>query len=207
MLLGARVLSAADDTVAVWSARTSLARGQQVTADDLTSVRVRFAVSTTADRYVAATDELPEGVTLTRDVAPGELVPRDALGEGADTALVEVPLAVEAAGMPSSVTVGSRVDVWVTPTDSGPLAGRSSAGSGAAGTSGGRGGDAEPAEAVRVLSGVSVLADGSGGSSATGFGGDLLPVVVGVPPSAQDDLPRVLAQLTDGAVVLVRRQG
>lgn len=189
VLLGARVLSSADDTVAVWAAATPLARGQEITADDLVPVRVRFADSAAAERYVAAADELPDGVTVTRDVGPGELLPLAAFGHGADDGLVEVPLSVESAGLPSSVRVGSRVDVWVTPT-----AGDRDTASGAA-------------EAVRVLTDVPVVADSSAGAAAGSFGSGALPVVVGVPRSAQDDLPRVLGRLSDGAVVLVRRQG
>ena len=198
VLLGARVLAAADDTVAVWGVRTSLARGQAPTADDLVPVHVRFADPASADLYVGASDGLPAGTVLSRDVSAGELLPRAAL-DGSGEALVEVPLSVDASGMPSSVTVGSRVDVWVTPAP-GRVA---SAGGGA----GGGGSSSGLADAVQVLSGVPVVADGNSGASATGFGGESLPVVVGVPPSAQGDLPEVLARLSDGTVVLVRRQG
>ena len=196
VLVGARVFAAADDTVAVWGAGTSLARGQAPTVEDLVPVQVRFTDPASAARYVAASDDLPSGAVLSRDVAAGELLPRAALGDGPDEAFVELPLSVDAAGMPSSVTIGSRVDVWVTPTQ------------GVASTSSG-GNDVgnRPSEAVRVLTGVPVVADGDGTASAAGFGGGSLPVVVGVPPSAQDDLPQVLARLGDGTVVLVRRQG
>ena len=43
VLLGARVLASADDTVAVWGTRTSLVRGQEVSSDDLVALQVRFA--------------------------------------------------------------------------------------------------------------------------------------------------------------------
>jgi hypothetical protein len=189
VLLGARVLSSADDTVAVWGARTSLVKGQELTSADVVPVQVRFAEDAPADRYVAAADELPDGVFLTRDVGAGELVARAALGTSTEEALVEVPLSVEAAAIPSSVSVGSRVDVWVAPA------------------SGSRSGGGRPAEAVRVLADVAVVADGSRGVP-EGLGGSAaLPVVVGVPPSLQDDLPDVLARVGDGAVVLVRRPG
>lgn len=186
VLLGARVLATADDTVAVWGTRTSLVRGQQVGADDLVPVQVRFADADAADRYVAAADSLPEGSSLTRDLGAGELLPRAALSRGSEAGLVEVPLSVEATGIPSSVQVGSRVDVWVAPDADA----RTVDGGGA----------------VRVLTDVPVLADG-GAASTTGFGGELRPVVVGVAPDAQEDLSQVLARITTGAVVLVRRQG
>ncbi len=187
MLLGARVLATADDTVAVWGTRTSLVRGQGVATADLVPVQVRFTDPGSADRYVAAADSLPDGTTVSRDLGAGELLPREALTHEAEETLVEVPLSVEAAGIPSSVEVGSHVDVWVTRTADG-----------GAGDGGG---------AVRVLADVAVLADGSAAASATGFGGELRPVVVGVPPTAQDELSEVLARLSRGTVVLVRRQG
>jgi hypothetical protein len=187
VLLGVRVLASADNTVAVWGTRTALVRGQVVAPDDLVPVRVRFAEPDAADRYVAAADVLPDGSSLARDVGAGELLPREALTQDRAEQLVEVPLSVEAAGIPSSVGIGSHVDVWVAPADGGrPAVG---------------------AKAARVLSDVPVLADGGSTSAATGFGGDLRPVVVGVPPSGQGDLARVLADLTNGTVVLVRRQG
>ena len=190
VLLGARVLAAADDTVAVWGAASSLARGQEVSAADLVPVQVRFTDSAAADRYVAAADDLPDGSLVTRDIGAGELLPRAAIGVGTAEELVEVPLAVEPSGVPSSVQVGARVDVWVTPGAGGRAAG---------------GGD--PVEAVRVLTDVAVVADGSGGDAAGDFAGQVRPLVVGVPPSAQDELPEVLARLSGGTVVLVRRQG
>ena len=189
VLLGARLLATADDTVGVWATATTLVEGQQVSTDDLVPVQVRFAEAEAVDRYVAAGDELPAGVVMAHDVGPGELLPRAALVPGSEEELVEVPLAVEAAGIPSSVQVGSRVDVWVTPAT-------------------GRAEDAgAPAEAVRVLADVAVVADGGLDATTGGFGGELQPVVVGVPRAVQGELPRVLARLADGEVVLVRRQG
>jgi hypothetical protein len=187
VLLGARVLATADDTVAVWGTRTSLVQGQEVSADDLVPIQVRFADPDAADRYVGAADTLPDGASLSRDVGAGELLPREALVQTAEDELVEVPLSVEVAGIPSSVEIGSHVDVWVAPAG----------GVRAAGSAG----------AVQVLGDVPVLADGSAASSAAGFAGEQRPVVVGVPPDAQGDLSRVLARLSTGTVVLVRRQG
>ena len=162
VLLGARVLSAADDTVAVWGAQTSLARGQVLTSADLVPVRVRFAEAESADRYVAAADALPDGASLTRGLGAGELLPRAALAVSSEGVLVEVPLSVEAAGIPSSVAVGSRVDVWVTPSPGG--------------SSGGSPGGGGRPVAVRVLTDVPVVADGSADASATGLGSGPCPL-------------------------------
>jgi flagella basal body P-ring formation protein FlgA len=79
VLAGAQVLASSDDTVAVLTARGPLAAGQQVHADDLSTVRLRFSSEADADRYLPADAEV-DGVVLQRPVGPGELVPRAALG-------------------------------------------------------------------------------------------------------------------------------
>src|SRR5687768_2156746 len=72
VLVGARVLASADDTVAVYAARESLVAGQRVTAEELTEVQLRFTSEEDADRYLAAGDELPKDAVLLRPVGPGE---------------------------------------------------------------------------------------------------------------------------------------
>jgi len=49
VVVGARVLAAADDTVQVWAAARDLGAGQRVEADDLVAQRVRFAVDPEPD--------------------------------------------------------------------------------------------------------------------------------------------------------------
>lgn len=119
VLIGARVLSSADDTVAVWSARSDLVAGTVLDRDDLVPSRLHFAAAADAAVYVGA-DDLPDGeVTLVRPVGAGELLPRAALGAGGDP-LVELPLAVDRADLPATVRPGSVVDVWVAGTEKGP---------------------------------------------------------------------------------------
>ncbi|MEP7089697.1 MAG: hypothetical protein ABI776_06255 [Nocardioidaceae bacterium] len=113
-VLGGRVLASADDTVEVWAARFALDRGQQVGAGDLVRREVRFADQADADRYLPATD-LPAGARVDREVGAGELLPRAALGKASQASLTEVPLSVGTEAVPSTVRVGSLVDVWVTP--------------------------------------------------------------------------------------------
>src|SRR3954447_17822468 len=79
VLLGARLFATADDTVAVLAARNPLVAGQQVSAADLTTVRVRFGSAQAADLYLPADAALPEGTVLRRDVGAGELLPRAGL--------------------------------------------------------------------------------------------------------------------------------
>ena len=180
VLVGARVLAAADDTVAVLAARDSLVAGQQVGAADLTEVRLRFTADEDADRYLAAGEPLPEGVVLLRPVGPGELVPRAALSTE-DGGLVEVPLSVDPGRVPASVRAGSVVDVWVGPDGDGDGRRRSE----------------------RLLSEVPVLSV----SRAGGLGaGGLRQVVVGIPRDEEALVDELVGRL-GGSLVVVRRPG
>jgi hypothetical protein len=107
VLLGARVVSAADATVPVWAVAEDLAAGTELSADDLVAVDVRL--DDAASAYLA-TSTRPEGRTLARAVQAGELLPRSALEEPAD--LVQVALPVQAGYVPPSLTRGQLVDVY-----------------------------------------------------------------------------------------------
>ena len=113
VVVGARVLAAADDTVQVWAAARDLGAGQRVEADDLVAQRVRFADADALEGYFTVDDELPADLELTRSVAGGELLPRGAVGTPDETGLVEVPVAVEPELVPPSVAPGDVVDVYV----------------------------------------------------------------------------------------------
>src|SRR5215212_1297002 len=69
VLLGARVVGAADATVPVWSVTGDLAAGTVLTPDDLTAVDVRL--DGTARGYLSASVD-PAGRTLARSVGTGE---------------------------------------------------------------------------------------------------------------------------------------
>ncbi|WP_345771644.1 SAF domain-containing protein [Geodermatophilus sabuli] len=107
VLLGARVVTAADATVPVWSATADLAAGTVLTAADLVAVEVRL--DDAAGAYLA-TSTRPEGRTLARTVGAGELVPRSALEEPAE--LVSLALPVQAGFVPPALTRGQVVDVY-----------------------------------------------------------------------------------------------
>lgn len=182
VLLGARVLAGADDTVAVWSARTDLTAGSRLSGDDLAAVQVRIA-GTGADRYLLAGAALAPGSTLVRDVDEGELVPRSSVAASGAPAHLEVPLSVAPDDVPGSVRPGTTVDVWVTPTATAP-------------------GEARP-RARLVLEEVIVVAVPSGGDS-------LAPrttrqVIVGVDESRSGEVAEALGLVADGRVVLVRQ--
>ena len=114
VLVGVKVLAAADDTVGVWAVRDALPAGTRVDAADVQRVQIRFDSSEDADHYLSADAPLPQDAVLERAVGSGELLPREALA-GADQALVEVPVSVELDEVPATVREGSVIDVWVTP--------------------------------------------------------------------------------------------
>ncbi|MCV2488626.1 SAF domain-containing protein [Geodermatophilus sp. YIM 151500] len=107
VLVGARVVSAADATVPVWAAADDLAVGTVLTADDLVAVDVRLDAA--AGGYLSAASR-PDGRALARPVRAGELVPRSALDE--PTSLVQLALPVQAGFVPPSLRRGQLVDVY-----------------------------------------------------------------------------------------------
>ena len=107
VLLGARVVSAADATVPVWAVAADLAAGTAQDAGDLVAVEVRL--DDAASAYLS-TGTRPEGRTLGQAVQAGELLPRSALEEPAD--LVQVALPVQAGFVPPSLQRGQLVDVY-----------------------------------------------------------------------------------------------
>jgi hypothetical protein len=179
-LLGARFLGGASDTVPVWAARSTLQEGQPVGSADVVRREVRFADQADADRYVSAEGDLPAGTTLRRAVGAGELLPRGALGTSGAASRTELPLSVDTEAVPSTVRVGSTVDVWVTPDDA------------AAAKPGGR--------ATLVLDDVAVV---SVPESGTSLGPTATrQVIVGVGEDQEGRLPASIAALSSGAVVL-----
>ncbi|NYJ04586.1 SAF domain-containing protein [Petropleomorpha daqingensis] len=107
VLLGARVVSAADATVPVWAAAGDLAAGTVLTADDLVAVDVRL--DDAAPSYLSTRTQ-PEGRTLSRAVSAGELLPRSTLAEAGE--LVQLALPVQAGYVPPSLARGQLVDVY-----------------------------------------------------------------------------------------------
>jgi hypothetical protein len=179
-ILGARLLARADDTVGVWAARHSLQQGQPVARGDLVRRQVRFEDQADADRYLSADRLLPGAETLDRAVGAGELLPRAALGRTRTGPMTEVPLSVGVDGVPSTVRVGSTVDVWVTR----------------------RGAAAGPA--TLVFDDVRVLETPAAGTSLGPA--STRQVIVGVTEDQSPGLPRSLAALAAGDVLLTGRR-
>ena len=114
VLLGTRVLAAADDTVAVWVLAEDAGVGEVLAPDDLVAERVRFADDEALDRYLTVDEALPGGLQLLRGLGAGELLPRAALGEAGPTDTFEISLPLAPLLVPPSVTSGSVVDVYLS---------------------------------------------------------------------------------------------
>ena len=180
VLSGTRLLASADDTVEVWALRDDLSAGTPVATRHLEPQEVRFVSASLAARYVPSGHPVPTGTVLARDVAAGELLPRDSLTERAAGEHVEVPLAAATDAVPATLRVGETVDVWVTRPDQ----------------------EDEP-EALLVLEGVRVVAvprDGNALGPAS-----MRQVVVSVPDAEDSGLGAALGQLSTGTAVVVRR--
>ncbi|MEU2347491.1 SAF domain-containing protein [Modestobacter sp. NPDC049651] len=178
VLVGARVVSAADATVPVWAAADDLAAGTVLTAADLVPVPVRL--DDVARSYLA-TATRPEGRVLARAVGSGELLPRSALEEQAD--LVELALPVQAGYVPPGLSRGRLVDVYAVAD---PAAGATTTG-----------GDVD-----RVLAAAPVQTVGGRGSGVLSTATTTVQVVVAVP---REDAAGVLAAIGGRALVVASR--
>lgn len=182
VLLGARVVGAADDSVTVWAAASELAPGTELTAEDLVPVRVRFTDETDLAAYLVTSDVLPAEATLTRAIGAGELVPAAALGPAGGSDLLQVPVAVEPEQLAGAVTTGSRVNVYLV-------------------SRGGvdRGHDSGDA----VLEDVAVL-DAASPDEGYAVSG-LRRLVLGVPEEDAEEFYRLLGSLSDPLVSVAAR--
>jgi hypothetical protein len=187
VVVGARVLASADDTVQVWAAETDLGAGQQVVAGDLVARRVRFADADALAGYFTVDDELPADLELTRSVGAGELLPRAAVGTPDETGLVEVPIAVEPELVPPSVGAGDVVDVYIVAPLSADADGQ----------------DQQPPPAGPALSGATVV-DAPELASSFGTSGKR-QLVLAVPEAAAPAFFALLARYDAPSLTVVRR--
>ena len=114
MAIGAKVIASADDTVPMYAAAGALVPGQPVTQSDVKRVDVQLGAD--RSRYVAADHDIAPDTFALRDVRPGELLPKSALGDRADIFLKPVSVPVDGGGA-AQLTAGSIVDVWVNARD------------------------------------------------------------------------------------------
>ncbi len=180
VLVGARVVSAADATVPVWSAAGDLAAGTVLESDDLVAVAVRL--DDVAPAYLA-TSTRPEGRVLSRAVRAGELLPRSVLAEPTD--LVQLALPVQAGYAPPGLARGQAVDVYAVAA---PVLG----------AAGPTGGDVE-----LVVGGATVQAVSGRGDGVLTTTASTVQVVVAVPA---DEAAGVLGAIGGRGLVVVVRE-
>lgn len=174
---GAKVLSSADDSVAVWQVARDVPAGSPVARADLRVTRVHFDEPAAADSYVRANEPVAQGAVASHDLIAGEMLTAAAV-TASDTAPVrQVPLGVSSVHQPPDLRIGDRVQVWAVPA----AAGGQGAGS--------------PALVMRNVAVLSV-----GGSQAGVSGVRQVLVAVG----DDVDIARVLRLTTAAQVVLVR---
>jgi hypothetical protein len=117
VVVGARIVAAADETRPMWAVTSDLAAGTTLTEAHLVAVRMR--VSAGEDRYFSA-QRPATGLALTRDVGAGELLPAAAVRERPEGSLVSIP--VNPRHVPPTIRAGQRVDVYATTTSSDEVA-------------------------------------------------------------------------------------
>lgn len=185
MVIGAKVLAAADDTVSVWQVSHDLTAGMPVGADDLRTTQMHFANPADAQSYLSAAEDIDSHSHLTRDVSAGELLPRAALSGSSGAAPHQLPLGVQASGLPVGLRSGDHVDVWaVPPADAAASMGRQ----GAAAT-----------QTRRVLSDVTVISLG-----VPGPGGLTAERQVLVTIAKHTPVGPVLTAINGAGIVLIR---
>jgi hypothetical protein len=179
VVVGARVLATADDTVGVWAAARDVGEGAPLTPDALMVQRVRFADAATARRYLLAGEPPPAGAVAGHDVVAGELPARAAVVARQGTAF-ELPVVVDFAGAPEDLHVGDVVEVWVGPQP----------------------GSGSDTPAQRMLTGVPVV----GAVRSAGPFGDAATrqVLLGLDDGTGERLGPLLGRMSSGLVVLVR---
>lgn len=110
------LVSAADETTEVLSAREPLAPGELVALDDLAVVDVRLGAA--SGSYLVAADVPEEGIVVSRAVGEGELVPVGAVGGAEGTRSASLVLEV-GGSLAASVEPGAVVDVWAAREEEG----------------------------------------------------------------------------------------
>jgi hypothetical protein len=208
VVVGARVLSSADQSTLVWAAARDVAPGTVLTAADLEPQRVRLFEPSQRTRYVSAQNGRPPVDYVARvSLAAGDLVPSSALLDlGADTDFRQVTLQVQSGHAPPDLRGGQQVDVYVTPAgDAGVLqgvaerAGAADAPAPGAGAPAGR--EASAPVARLLLAGLTVQSVPSGGGFAAD---DARAVVLNVSP---EQVRALVGAASQGQVDLVRVRG
>ena len=109
-IAGFFLVTAADNTTAVYAATKTLSPGHVIQKSDLVLTDVKLGKSGTS--YLSAT-QLREGAVVTKSVGAGELVPMSAVGTAKQVATTNVVVQLDLP-LSSDATEGSTVDVWAS---------------------------------------------------------------------------------------------
>ncbi len=122
---GSLVVAHADDRVPMYAARAALIPGEMLSAGQLTRVDVQLGDDTS--RYLGVAEALAGNGYVLREVRPGELVPRSALGTRDQITVQPLTIDVDATSA-STLVRGSVVDVYVNAPKAGSTGSRDFAG-------------------------------------------------------------------------------
>ena len=99
-----------DERQGYWAASKDIVPGAQVTAEDFHIVQA--SISESAEHYWKADKQLPPEFLVSSTILQGELLTQRQVAESDPDGRQQVGVRVSE-DMPASVTIGSRVDVWV----------------------------------------------------------------------------------------------
>lgn len=99
----------ANRTELLWSARTSLVPGSEISMSDL--VAKRAAIPGGSNAYISTTSDVRHFFVL-RAISPGEFLPASALSAVAQFATSAVPISVHASDLPFDLQAGEEVNLY-----------------------------------------------------------------------------------------------
>lgn len=108
--LSAYLLSSmANRTEFLWSARTSLVPGSEISTKDLVAKRAAFPDGSAA--YISARSDLSHFFVL-RSISAGELLPVNAVSADAKILMSSVPISVHDSDLPLDLQAGEQVNLY-----------------------------------------------------------------------------------------------
>lgn len=116
VVVGAKVVAQADDTVPVWQVTHDLGAGAVLERDDLTVRDVHLPDG--AVHYVAAAGAPPAGYVLVRPLGADELLPRRAIATASTARLRRLSVPVDAVAA-QDLAAKAVVDIYVVPAADG----------------------------------------------------------------------------------------
>lgn len=104
------LVQSVDERQGYWAASVDIVPGAKVSADDFHIVQA--SMSESSDHYWVAGSQLPSEFLVSSTILQGELLTQRQVAESDPDGRQQVGVRVSE-DMPASVTIGSRVDVWV----------------------------------------------------------------------------------------------